>query len=380
MLAAASSGCQFQAHLSLVETIMNRRLKTCLIALISLLAFLAGCPFGLGGHAYAQSPFAGGWTLQPGASKLNFQTIKSQTIVESSKFATLRGAISPDGVATVTISLDSVDTGIDLRNVRMRFLFFETFKFPEAVVTMRLNPADLRDLVTARRITLPAAKYDLSLHGVTRQMSGDIVVTMLSDTLVSVASSAPISVAAADFGLSDGVKKLEDANQVPIIPSGSVTFDFLFQKNEGNTPKANPATLPPPQTAVEKAGELDPEACAGRFEIISTTGAIYFRNGSADLEGESRPLLDSIVQIIQRCPKLVIQVAGHTDSTGNAPANRLLSEARANAVAHYLTTHGVAKERLEAVGFGDSQPVAPNDTAANRSLNRRIVFSVKSAG
>ena len=124
---------------------------------------------GIGGHAVAQAPFAPGWTLQGGGSKLNFQTVKSQTIVESSSVATLRGAITPDGVATVTISLDSVDTKIDLRNVRMRFLFFETFKFPEAVVTLRLHPADLQNLPTERRMTLKGVKYELSLHGVTKQ-------------------------------------------------------------------------------------------------------------------------------------------------------------------------------------------------------------------
>lgn len=352
-------------------------------ALPPLFALLAGCVLVLvlGGPARAQAPFAAGWGLQPAASKLNFQTIKSQTIVELSSFANLRGEIAPDGVATVTISLDSVDSGIDLRNVRLRFLLFETFKFPEAVVTMRLNPADLRELPNQHRITLKAAKYDLSLHGVTRPMTSDIVVTMLSDTLVSVSSAAPISVAAADFGLSDGVKKLEDANQVPIIPSGSVTFDFMFQKNAGGeAATGNVATVPPPSTAVEKAGDLDPEACAGRFEIISRTGAIYFRTGSAELDSESRPLLDSVVQIVRRCPKLVIQVAGHTDSTGDATANRALSQARASAVVQYLTGHGIAANRLEAVGFGDTRPVAPNDSAANRSRNRRIVFSVAGGG
>jgi outer membrane protein OmpA-like peptidoglycan-associated protein/polyisoprenoid-binding protein YceI len=350
-------------------------------ALPALFAVLAGSALVLGGQAYAQAPFAAGWSLQPAESKLNFQTIKSQTIVELSSFASLHGDISPDGVASVTISLDSVDTGIDLRNVRLRFLLFETFKFPEAVVTMRLNPADLRDLPSQHRVTLKAAKYDLSLHGVTRPMVSDIVVTMLSDTMVSVSSAAPISVAAADFGLSDGVKKLEDANQVPIIPSGSVTFDFTFKKNaNGETQKVNTATVPPQQTAVEKAGELDTEACAGRFEIISRTGAIYFRTGSAELDGESRPLLDSVVQIVSRCPKLVIQVAGHTDSTGDPTANRVLSQSRANAVVQYLTGHGIATNRLEAVGFGDTRPVVPNDSAANRSRNRRIVFSVVGGG
>ena len=75
------------------------------------------------------SLFEGGWTLQP-SSRLNFQSVKKLTVVESSSFATLVGEIDSNGVATVRVLLDSVDTKIDLRNVRMRFLFFETFKFP----------------------------------------------------------------------------------------------------------------------------------------------------------------------------------------------------------------------------------------------------------
>ncbi len=322
-------------------------------------------------------PFDPGWTLQSSSSKLNFQSVKSQTIVESSTFASLRGAIAPDGTATVTISLDSVDTGIDLRNVRMRFLFFETFKFPEAVITLRLDPAALQNLQTARRMPLKL-KYDLSLHGVTLPMQSDVVVTLLTDTLVSVASGTPISIGAAAFGLADGVKKLEDANQVPIIPSGSVTFDFLFQKNGAAeparpvtaaatqttppVPSPPPVTLPPAATAVETAGELSNEACAGRFEIISRTGAIYFKTGSAELDSESKPLLDSIVQIVRRCPNLRIQVAGHTDSSGVASTNKSLSEARAKAVVNWLVGNGVASARLEAVGFGDTLPVAAEMT------------------
>ncbi len=122
------------------------------------------------------------------------------------------------------------------------------------------------------------------------------------------------------------------------------------------------------------------KACAGRFEIISRTGAIYFKTGSAELDNESKPLLESIVQIVRRCPNLRIQVAGHTDSSGVASTNKALSEARAKAVVSWLVGNGVAPARLEAVGFGDTHPVAPNDSAWNMSRNRRIAFSVVGGG
>ena len=91
---------------------------------------------GLTFQANAQnSPFGDGWKLEGGASSLQFQSIKKGSVIETSSFATMSGAISPDGQASLKILLDSVDTKVDLRNVRMRFLFFETFQFPEANVT-----------------------------------------------------------------------------------------------------------------------------------------------------------------------------------------------------------------------------------------------------
>jgi len=181
----------------------------------------------------ADDALAPGWTLNTEISKLNFQSVKNQTKVESSGFASFQGSIAPDGLATVTIQLDSVDTGIDLRNVRMRFLFFETFKFPEAVVTARLDPGMLDELASRRRMTVPLA-FDLDLHGISRSLETEVVVTLLTDDLVSVASGTPISIGAALFGLSDGVTKLEEAASVSIIPSGSVTFDFVFRRNDSN--------------------------------------------------------------------------------------------------------------------------------------------------
>lgn len=122
--------------------------------------------------------FAPGWTLQPEASSLRFQSVKNETKVESSGFVTYSGEIDPGGLATVRIKLNSVDTKIDLRNVRMRFLFFETFQFPEAVITVALDPTLLTDLPTVRRksVRLP---YTLDLHGVKKSFEADVTVTLI---------------------------------------------------------------------------------------------------------------------------------------------------------------------------------------------------------
>ena len=337
-------------------------------ALAGVLICLSAAP-GLG----QQDAFAPGWTLEPGASSLRFQSVKNETVVESSGFATFSGAIDPAGLATIRILLDSVDTKIDLRNVRMRFLFFESFQYPEAVITARIDPAALADLPQLRRKTVPLA-FTLDLHGVKKQMSADVVVTQLADSMVAVSTGAPIPVMAADHNLTGGVEKLQEAAGVRIIPSATVTFDFVFSRT-GAAPAPAPVATPA-QAALETAGALDAAACKGRFEILSRSGNIFFASGSARLDAKSAPLLDSLADITNRCPGMRIEVGGHTDADGSAAQNQRLSQARAQSVADYLRGKGIAADRLTAVGYGEDKPVAANDTAENKARNRRIEFRV----
>ena len=341
------------------------------VVLGSVLALFALC-----GSSYAQvDPFAPGWDLDAGRSNIKFQSIKNATKVESSSFATFSGGIEPDGQATVKVLLDSVDTLVDLRNVRMRFLFFETFKFPEGTISLRLTPEMLADLPSARRLTL-TVPYTFDLHGVKKQMELPITVTLLSDDLVSVASAAPISIAAADFGLAENIIKLQDAvGGITIVPSATVTFDFIFgRRGSAEVPEPAKATAAS-SAALETQGDFSLEACEGRFEVLSRTGNIYFRTASSRLSEDSYALLRSVVDIIQRCPSLKIAVSGHTDSDGGSETNQRLSEARANSVADYIVQQGIDPARIRAVGYGEAKPVAPNDSAYNKSRNRRIEFA-----
>jgi len=325
------------------------------------------------------NPFAGGWTLKADGSTLGFQSVKNETKVEQSGFATFAGEIAPTGDATIRIALDSVDTKIDLRNVRMRFLFFETFKFPEAVITAHLDPTLLADLPTKRRLTL-TLPYTLNLHGVSRQMSTDVVVTLISDNLIDVASIGTIPVAATDFDLDSGVAKLQEAANVKIVPTGSVTFDWLFERagTAGTTTAAAPATTAPATTttttAIETTGNFDPEACAGRFDILSHAGNINFRSASATLNVAGSAILNDLVDIITRCPGMRVEVGGHTDDNGADATNLALSQKRAAAVVAYLVSKGIAADRLVAHGYGEASPLVLNDTKDNMARNRRIEF------
>ncbi len=319
-------------------------------------------------------PFEHGWKLDAEASELQFLSVKKNSVAEHSGFATFSGVINPDGAAEIRILMDSVDTNIDLRNVRMRFLFFETFNYPEAVITTQLPAEELVDLHKSRHkiIELP---YTLQLHGLSQDRVAQVAISLIDNDRVSVANTTPIAIALPDFNLEEGRAKLEEAAGVDILPFGFVSFGFVFDRAQAGTPpQLELAAATPGAAALETKGDLDREACEGRMEILSRTGNIYFNSGSARLTQDSIPLLTNLHDIVSRCPDLKIEIGGHTDSDGSDSANQTLSQRRAQAVNAYLVDQGIAPERLVTVGYGESRPVVSNDTADGKRRNRRIEF------
>ncbi len=330
-----------------------------------------------GGRAPADF-FSQTWNLNPKSSFVYIQSVKKGKLFETHQFQAVDGQISKDGAARITIELASLETNIDIRNVRMRFLLFETFKFPNAVITAQLDKGKLRDLLNRTRTTYPL-KLKLSLHGITKTIETNVLATRIYANAVSVSSTKPIIINAADFGLAGGIAKLaEAAGGISIVPAASISFDFVFEgANYNPKVEAARAALTKRRAAIATR-RMDKTACATRLKVISKTRAIYFRSGSAKLDTTSAPLLDRLADIAQRCPDVTIEVAGHTDSDGSSAANKRLSDARARAVARYLTQRGVGAERLRAIGRGDTQPVVPNTSSANKAKNRRIEFRISS--
>jgi OOP family OmpA-OmpF porin len=348
--------------MTFASSMRNISIRTCV-----LLAF---------GFAGLDGARAQDWLLNAGASHFYMQTAKGQAVIETHQFTGLDGRIGNDGDASVKIDLTSVASGVDVRDVRMRFLLFETYKFPSAEITAKLDMSKLQDLRTTTRITYPLT-FTLALHGVTKDIEAPVTVTRISDKSISVGTAKPIIVTAESFGLVAGIAKLSEAvGGTPIVAAASFTFDLVFETGE---------RLPALEAAREEAAKrkqqeetraISAEECQTRFSVISTTGAIYFKTGSAELDRASEPLLDSVADIANRCPSVRIEVTGHTDSIGSAEANRQLSEQRARSVVAFLVRRGVAATRITAVGQGGTHPVAPNDTEANRAKNRRIEFRI----
>lgn len=328
-----------------------------------------------------------GWQLDRAASNLRFQSIKNGATVETSSFANFDGALDANGLVTLLVELNSVDTNVDLRNVRMRFLFFETFKFPVAAITTRVEPETLRRLAVERRINLPV-EFELDLHGVRKTLTAETVLTLFTDDQIAITSASPVTIAAEDFSMMEGILKLQEAANVEIVPSGSVSFDFTFKRNASSSatqPATNAlsATTAESQApansshvALESAGNFSTEECIARFDTLSQTGAINFTFGSSEVDPVSYPLLETLRDIIERCPSLRIVVEGHTDDSGPDDINQQLSSARAQGVIRYLLQQGVSADRIRSVGYGESSPLVPNDTRRNRARNRRIEFTI----
>jgi outer membrane protein OmpA-like peptidoglycan-associated protein len=112
-----------------------------------------------------------------------------------------------------------------------------------------------------------------------------------------------------------------------------------------------------------------PEELGSALEL----NAITFATGSADLTDGGRVELDKVVAFLLETPVDVV-IGGHTDSDGDEALNQSLSQDRADAVLTYLTSQGVPADTLTATGFGETQPIAPNDTPENKAKNRRIEF------
>ena len=104
---------------------------------------------------------------------------------------------------------------------------------------------------------------------------------------------------------------------------------------------------------------------------------IFFETGKAELLPRSHYELDRLVELLQNNPTLSVELGGHTDNTGTAEANKKLSEARAKAVYGYLVSNSIAASRLSFQGYGESRPVATNDTPEGRAENRRVEMTIK---
>lgn len=121
----------------------------------------------------------------------------------------------------------------------------------------------------------------------------------------------------------------------------------------------------------------EPEPLRAQLAAIVRAHPIEFADASAFLSKDNRAVVDSIAPLLKNSPETRLRIVGHTDSTGAAAHNLILSERRAQSVRSRLVMNGVPAAQLKPEGLGSSRPIASNDTPEGRKKNRRIEFVVE---
>ncbi|GAB4027366.1 OmpA family protein [Spirosoma koreense] len=111
---------------------------------------------------------------------------------------------------------------------------------------------------------------------------------------------------------------------------------------------------------------------ASRLLLPDSIPVIYFEQGSYQLRSDSQEVLREVAHYLKNNRHYLIEIAGHTDNVGNERLNRSLSEFRANVTAIFLTRQGIDESKVTKLGYGSQYPISPNDTEANKALNRRV--------
>lgn len=114
----------------------------------------------------------------------------------------------------------------------------------------------------------------------------------------------------------------------------------------------------------------------GQAILVNLPEGVTFDVASATLQPSFRTTLDQIAQSLQQYPNSLVDVYGHTDSTGSDQYNQTLSENRARTVANYLTLQGVSDARIRSRGFGETMPIGDNATDEGRRRNRRVEIKI----
>ena len=166
-------------------------------------------------------------------------------------------------------------------------------------------------------------------------------------------------------GYSDETFQLRLGDQYEVLASGDRGYLFAAQMVSASE-----------QTASGAGASVDIDVAPAAVNVSLVLNNITFETNSADLEPSSMLELDKIVEFMELNPSVDIEISAHSDNVGAADYNLRLSDRRAASVKDYLVNHEVPTQRINSVGFGETQPISPNDTEENRRMNRRVELRI----
>ncbi|MGI4740550.1 MAG: PA14 domain-containing protein [Janthinobacterium lividum] len=223
-----------------------------------------------------------------------------------------------------------------------------------------------------------------NLWGLTKEDEGPVVIPSRylfskrpTPALVSAPTLAsPVASAAPSPPPAPAAPRLVAASRAALLPQPANRIRPVPLSRLRPTPVAAVASALVPLRAMANPDSGRVAAVASRLAAgqAVTLRALYFEQGKAELPPLVQASLDTLAMALASRPTLRLEVQGHTDNQGDPSINQQLSRRRADAVCRYLAAQGVAAERLRAVGYGGSRPVADNRQPDQRPRNRRVVL------
>ncbi len=173
---------------------------------------------------------ASAWDLDPAASAVRVTSVKNGDVAETHRFTDLTGAVAENGAALVAIGLGSVDTGIAIRDERMREMLFDLPAHPFALVTTQVNLAGFGDLPVGAVREIPAP-IGIEANGASVETQAILLVQRLGPERVAVATAEPVAIDVRAFGFGAGVEALRDVAGLdaiePVVP---VSVRLVFER------------------------------------------------------------------------------------------------------------------------------------------------------
>ncbi|MFK7916281.1 MAG: OmpA family protein [Pseudomonadales bacterium] len=233
------------------------------------------------------------------------------------------------------------------------------------------------DLATRTGQALGATKNDavqVRVDGRDVTLSGQVASAAAQQQVVALAQRV--------HGVRSVSDQLQLVSSVVADPANAIAPEIESE----TVPAIESATSDPDARAAEAEAEAEAEAarvalaaasCQTEFDRLLEAESVQFESSAAAIKAASYGLLNRLAEVARTCPTARFEIAGHTDSSGGAAANKRLSERRARAVQDYLSERGIDARRLSSAGYGAEQPKVSNDTPAGRAQNRRVELVVE---
>ncbi len=219
--------------------------------------------------------------------------------------------------------------------------------------------------------------YSFDLYEAARPTPTTFAKIIILDAQTNKPLMADYSIIALDDSYSHHSKTGTDGIALMALPAGK-NYAFFAEKNgyihhSENFPLDGSNTAIDPYLLTVKLQKLPEEKKSDMAEPVRLNN-IFFETGSAVLLPESLPEVKKLAELLKTHPNHKVLITGHTDNVGKDMDNMILSEQRAQAVVDALVLQGISRDRISSKGYGETQPIATNDTPQGRKTNRRVEF------